>query len=80
MIQVGIIPLFMILYYLDKEFLENGDLWISKQKDPEAVSLNRSSSTSCEIKNIIFNGESYSEPVEIGNSFNTFFSEIASEV
>ena len=49
----------------------------SKQKDPKAAwkvlneSLNRS--TSCDIKNIIFNDDSYSEPAEITNSFNTLF-------
>ena len=42
--------------------------------------LKRSSSKSCDAKNIIFNGESYSEPAEIADLFNTFFSEIASEV
>ena len=54
----------------------------SKQKDSEAVwnvlneSLNRSSSKLRDIKIIIFNSESYSEPVEIGNSFNTFFQKL----
>ena len=55
----------------------------SKQKDPKAAwkvlneSLNRSSS---KLRDIKIYGESYSEPVEIANSFSTFFSEIESEV
>ena len=55
----------------------------SKQTDPKAgwkvlnESLNRSSS---KLRDIKIYGESYSEPVEIANSFSTFFSEIESEV
>ena len=59
---------------------------ILNQKDPKVTwkilneSLNRSSSKSSDIKEIIIYDEVISEPSLIANSFNSFFSEIANEI
>ena len=56
------------------------------QKDPKAVwkilneSLNRVSSKSSFLREISVDGKLITEPIEIANSFNTFFSEIANNI
>ena len=56
------------------------------QKDPKTVwkilneSLNRVSAKSSILKEISVDGKLITEPIEIANSFNTFFSEIANNI